>query len=79
MKFTNISLAALALISNSSALNIKNQVGLGADAKATVDHMTEAGRFINGKGEAIILGQTKGHARIELKQIKKYKKDHQLL
>jgi len=77
MKFIQVSIATLALLGYIEALNIKSYQGMGdqALANANVDAYAEAGRYINAKGEPIILSETKGHARIELTQVKKYKHD----
>ena len=66
MKFMKVSLAVLALVGGIDAMNIRLQQGMGSDVKAdtNADHRVEAGRFINSKGESIILAETKGHARI---------------
>jgi hypothetical protein len=68
MKFIKISLAALALLGYVDALNIKSYQGIGdmAVADANVDAYSEANRYINSRGEPIILSQSTGHARIEL-------------
>ena len=81
MKFIKVSLATLALLGHISALNIKAYQGLGdqISADSTVDANSEVGRFINSKGEPIILGQSSGHARIELTQVRKFKHDDSLL
>ena len=83
MKFNKISFAALALLGYVDALNIKSYQGIGdqAIADANVDAYSEAGRFINAKGEPIILSETTGHARIELTQTRaqKHKFEHNLL
>lgn len=57
MKFIKVSLAALALLGYVDALNIKSYQGTGdqAIADAHVDAYSEAGRYINAKGEPIIL------------------------
>lgn len=77
MKLIKISLAALALLGYVDALNIKSYQGIGdqAVADANVNAYSEANRYINARGEPIILSQSTGHARIELTQVKKYKKD----
>lgn len=68
MKFTKVSLAALALLGYVDATNIKSYQGIGdkVEADANVNAYTEAHRYINSKGEPIILSETKGHARIQL-------------
>lgn len=66
-----VSLAVCLLLGGSSALNIKLHTGTGDKAVSesfnAAEVMSQANRFINSKGEAIILAQTTGHARIELR------------
>ena len=69
-----VSLAILALLGYVQAVNIKADIGMGEGTDlselAGVDAYSEANRFYNAKGEAIILSQTQGHARIELTKCK---------
>ena len=68
-----VSLAILALLGYVQAVNIKADIGMGEGTDlselAGVDAYSEANRFYNAKGEAIILSQTQGHARIELTKV----------
>ena len=60
------SLAVLALIGAVKCIKIDNE------ESATVDALMETNRYLNSKGEAIILAETEGHARMELTKIYKY-------
>ena len=65
------SLAVQLLCGLTTGLNIKNFQGLGDQAVSSTykasEFMMEPNRFINSKGEPIILAQATGHARIELR------------
>jgi hypothetical protein len=78
-----ISLAVAALLGLVEGLNIKAYQGIGdqviADNYNSAEVLSEANRFVNAKGEPIILAEQSGHARIELTQVKKYKNESSLL
>lgn len=74
-----LSLAVQLLLGITVGLNIKTQEGLGdqevSSSYKASEFMLEPNRFINSKGEPIILAQTTGHARIELRQERKPHED----
>jgi hypothetical protein len=61
------SLAVLALIGAVKCIKIENEEGAQLDAA-----LYEQNRYFNSNGEAIILAETEGHARIEMTKIDKY-------
>ena len=71
-----MALLSLIKIEDIQAVNIRTDIGMGLDnsqaSESGVDAYSEANRFINSKGEAIILSQTEGHARIVLNKTRKY-------
>jgi len=71
-----MALLSLIKIEEIQAINIKTDIGTGLDASQTsesgVDASSETNRFINSKGEAIILSQTEGHARIVMTKQRKF-------
>ena len=61
------SLAVLALIGAVKCIKIENEEGAQLDTA-----LYEQNRYFNSNGEAIILAETEGHARIEMTKIDKY-------
>jgi predicted transcriptional regulator len=70
--FAVMALLSLIKIEEVQAINIQTDIGNGLDESQTTDAYSEANRFINSKGEAIILSQTEGHARIVMSKTRKY-------
>jgi hypothetical protein len=60
MKFIKVSFATLALLGYVDALNIKSYQGIGdkIDNASNLDVFSEAHRYINAKGEPIVLAES---------------------